>query len=197
MNVKSRLERSFYDRDTLIVARELLGKRLVRQIDGARLAGRIVETEAYTQDDAACHASRGCTPRTAVMFGPPGHAYVYFIYGMHHCFNVVTESEGTAGAVLIRALEPVEGLDQMLARRRGHSGVALTNGPARLCYALGIDRTLNGVDLVTGDRLWIEPDQTIPDAQIARGPRIGVRGDERALNCPWRFWVRDHPYVSK
>jgi len=197
LNVKSRLERSFYDRDTLIVARELLGKRLVRQIDGARLAGRIVETEAYTQDDAACHASRGCTPRTAVMFGPPGHAYVYFIYGMHHCFNVVTESEGTAGAVLIRALEPVEGLDQMLARRRGHSGVALTNGPARLCYALGIDRTLNGVDLVTGDRLWIEPDQTIPDAQIARGPRIGVRGDERALNCPWRFWVRDHPYVSK
>ncbi len=197
MNVKNRLERSFYDRDTLIVARELLGKRLVRQIDGARLAGRIVETEAYTQDDAACHASRGRTPRTAVMFGPPGHAYVYFIYGMHHCFNVVTESEGTAGAVLIRALEPLEGLDQMLARRRGHSGVALTNGPARLCYALGIDRTLNGVDLVTGDRLWIESDQTIPDAQIACGPRIGVRGDERALNCPWRFWVRDNPYVSK
>lgn len=193
----TRLPRSFYDRDTLIVARELLGKRLVRQVDGTRLAGRIVETEAYTEDDAACHASRGRTPRTAVMFGPPGHAYVYFIYGMHYCFNVVTENEGTAGAVLIRALEPLEGLEQMLSRRHGRGGVALTNGPARLCYALNIDRTLNGADLVGGDVLWIEDDQAVPDDQVACGPRIGIRGDERALTVPWRFWVRDHPYVSR
>lgn len=192
-----RLARPFYDRNTLTVARELLGKRLVRQIDGVRLAGRIIETEAYTEDDAACHASRGRTPRTEVMFGPPGHAYVYFIYGMHYCFNVVTEAEGMAAAVLIRALEPVAGVDAMLARRKGHGGTALTNGPAKLCYALGIDRTLNGIDLTVDERLWIEDAPLVGDEQIAAGPRIGVRGDERALTVPWRFWLRGNPYVSR
>lgn len=193
----NRLARAFYNRDTLAVARELLGKRLVRQVGGARLAGRIVETEAYTEDDAACHASRGRTPRTEVMFGPPGHAYVYFIYGMHYCFNVVTEAEGTAAAVLIRALEPIEGVDEMLIRRQGRGGAALTDGPARLCYALGIDRTLNGVDLVTSKVLWIEDDQAVPGVQIAHGPRIGVHGDERALSVEWRFWLRGNEYVSR
>ncbi len=192
-----RLERAFYNRDTRIVARELLGKRLVRQIDGLRLSGRIVETEVYTQNDAACHASRGRTPRTEVMFGPPGHAYIYFIYGMHHCFNVVTEPEGTAAAALIRALAPVEGRQEMLVRRQGRGGVQLSNGPAKLCYALGIDRSLNRVDLTTSKELWIEEDKEIAGEQIARGPRIGVRGDERALNVEWRFWVRGNEYVSR
>ncbi|MBN1935392.1 MAG: DNA-3-methyladenine glycosylase [Anaerolineae bacterium] len=193
----NRLPRAFYNRDTLTVARELLGKRLVRQIDDLHIVGRIVETEAYTEDDAACHASRGRTPRTAVMFGPPGHAYVYFIYGMHYCFNVVTEAEDTAGAVLIRALEPIEGLDEMLVRRKGRSGVNLTNGPAKLCYALGIDRALNGIDLAASDQLWIEDAPAVADIQIAHGPRIGVRGDQRALTVEWRFWVQGNEYVSR
>jgi DNA-3-methyladenine glycosylase len=197
-----RLQRDFYRRDTLIVARELLGQRLVRQVEtqkgAARISGRIVETEAYIgQGDTACHASRGRTPRTEVMFGPPGHAYVYFIYGMHHCFNVVTEPQGTAAAVLIRALEPVEGMEEMLIRRRGRGGVQLTNGPAKLCYALGIDKALNGADLVTGDKVWLERDVQGADLPIAQGPRIGVTGDEKAIAVEWRFWIESNPYVSK
>jgi DNA-3-methyladenine glycosylase len=193
----SRLERGFYARDTLIVARELLGKRLVRRWNGQRIAGQIVEAEAYIgQEDQACHAARGRTARNAVMFGPPGYAYVYFVYGMHHCFNVVTEREGLAAAVLIRALQPLEGLDAMLQLREGRSGVVLTNGPAKLCYALAIDRALNGTDLVAGQELWIEQDQSIPDAAVETGPRIGVRGDARALTVPWRFWIKDNRYVS-
>jgi DNA-3-methyladenine glycosylase len=131
------------------------------------------------------------------MFGPGGHAYVYFIYGMHHCFNVVTEGEDTPAAVLVRALEPVEGINLMRLRRGGREGVELTNGPAKLCYALEIDRSLNGTDLVLGDELWIERDSGIDDARIGSGPRIGVRGDETALNVPWRFWVRECRYVSR
>jgi DNA-3-methyladenine glycosylase len=192
-----RLEREFYARDTLTVARELLGQRLVRRWNGRTLAGRIVEVEAYVQDDEACHASRGRTARNAVMFGPPGTAYVYFIYGMHHCFNAVTEPEGSAAAVLVRALEPLVGLDVMRRHRKGRQGVELTNGPAKLCYALGIDRGLNGADLVSGQTIWIERDRGVEEASVARGPRIGVRGDERALTAPWRLWIRDHPYVSR
>lgn len=193
-----RLERDFYARDTLIVARELLGQRLVRRLDGRRVAGRIVETEAYIgQDDAACHASRGRTARNAVMFGPPGHAYVYFIYGMHFCFNIVTEREGFAAAVLVRALEPLEGIEAMVARRGPQRHNALTNGPARLCAALSIDLALNGADLVKGGVLWVERDTPVTDEQVAAGPRIGVRGDERALNTPWRLWIKGHPNVSK
>ncbi|MBN1583760.1 MAG: DNA-3-methyladenine glycosylase [Anaerolineae bacterium] len=198
----SRLLRPFYSRDTLTVARDLLGQRLVRQIDTQqgpiRVSGRIVELEAYVgQGDEACHASRGRTPRTEVMFGPPGHAYVYFIYGMHYCFNVVTEPEGAAAAVLIRALEPVEGIDEMRIRRRGRGGVQLTNGPAKLCYALGIDKTLNKVDLVTSDSLWLERDKRVDMSHIAAGPRIGVTGDEQAITVEWRFWIKENPYVSK
>jgi DNA-3-methyladenine glycosylase len=131
------------------------------------------------------------------MFGPPGYAYVYFIYGMHHCFNVVTEPEGSAAAVLVRAVEPLAGIEVMRENRRGRDGVELTNGPAKLCYALGIDRALNGADLVDGQALWLERGDAVADACVARGPRVGVRGDERALTAPWRFWVRGHPYVSR
>ena len=192
-----RLPRDFYSRDTVTVARALLGQRLVRDLEGQRVSGRIVEVEAYDgQRDQASHARSGPTERNASMFGPPGNAYVYFIYGMHYCFNVVTEPKGNGAAALVRALEPVEGLDEMRARRSGWDGVALTNGPAKLCYALGIDRDLDGADLVGGQALWIERDEAVPDARVARGPRIGVRGDEWALNVQWRFWIDGNAYVS-
>jgi DNA-3-methyladenine glycosylase len=193
-----RLDRAFYDRDTVTVARKLLGKRLVRLLDGRRVSGRIVEVEAYVGEmDTACHAHGGKTARNAVMFGPPGHGYVYFIYGMHYCFNVVTDREGYAAAVLVRALEPTEGIDVMRVRRPGREDVELTNGPAKLCYALGIDRALNGVDLVDGVSLWLEAETADGEPQIASGPRVGVRGDEWALAVPWRFWVAGNRYVSK
>jgi DNA-3-methyladenine glycosylase len=193
-----RLDRAFYDRDTVTVARELLGQRLVRLLDGQRVSGRIVEVEAYVGEmDSACHAHRGQTARNAVMFGPPGYAYVYFIYGMHYCFNVVTDRKGYAAAVLVRALEPLEGIEVMRARRKGRTGVELTNGPAKLCYALGIDRALNGVDLVEGGELWLEEGAPVAESEIASGPRVGVRGDEWALTVPWRFWVAGNLYVSK
>lgn len=192
-----RLQRSFYARNTLTVAREMLGQRLVRKLGAHRIAGRIVEVEAYVgEGDTACHAARGRTARNAVMFGPAGHAYVYFIYGMHHCFNVVTEHEGSAAAVLVRALEPLEGLGSMRRHRGGRDGVELTNGPAKLCSALAIDRALNGADLVTSEEAWLERDALVGESDIAEGPRIGVHGDERAQTVPWRFWVAGNPYVS-
>ena len=205
----NRLDRSFYARDTLVVARALLGQRLVRRLDGERIAGRIVEVEAYVgETDSACHARSGRTARNAVMYGPPGHGYIYLIYGMHHCFNVVTEPEGCPAAVLVRALEPLEGVEVMRAHRKGRRDLELTNGPAKLCYALSIDRGLNGADLVGGNDLWIERDGPIGAAQtatvpkverstIAAGPRVGVSGDELALSVEWRFWVEGNPYVSR
>ncbi len=201
--MEGRIPRSFYAQDTLTVARHLLGARLVRVWEGQRLSGRIVECEAYRgQDDTASHASRGQTPRNAVMFGPPGHAYVYFTYGVHWMLNVVTEPEGVAAAVLIRALEPVEGVETMweLRRRRGRPRrlVDLTSGPARLTQALGIDGSLNGADLVVDPRLWLEFDRTVPDAMVLRGPRIGIPYAAPAhREAPWRFWIRDNPFVSR
>jgi DNA-3-methyladenine glycosylase len=116
---------------------------------------------------------------------------------MHYCFNVVTEPEGHGAAALVRALEPAEGLEEMRARRGGREGVELTNGPAKLCYALDIDRGLDGTDLVEGDALWIERGEAVPEERIARGPRVGVRGDEWALNVKWRFWIEGNAYVSR
>lgn len=188
---------AFYARDTLTVARELLGQRLVRVIGGVRLSGHIVEVEAYKgADDLASHAARGKTPRNAVMFGPPGRAYVYFTYGMHYCLNVVTEPEGIPAAVLIRAIAPIEGIEMMRQNRLGQSDKELTNGPAKLCQALQIDRAFNGVPLITASGLFIERDQMPAVDRIAASPRIGVRGDERARTLPWRFFIRDSPYVS-
>jgi len=190
-NMGDRLPKVFYARETLTVARQLLGQRLVRVLEGERLSGRIVETEAYIGEaDLACHAARGLTPRTAVMFGPPGRAYVYFIYGMHHCLNVVTEQAGFAAAVLIRALQPLEGLAAMRSHRFDRSDgqrLRLTDGPGKLCQALQITRELNGVDLATSDELFIEAGSTIPDEDVLTTPRVNVRGDERALTAPWRF----------
>lgn len=195
----SRLERAFFARDTLTVARALLGQRLVRLLDGKRLAGRIVEVEAYIgEDDLASHARFGRTRRNAPMYGPPGHAYVYFIYGMHYCLNVVTEQEGFPAAVLIRALEPVEGIEVMRVHRGGVLDGQLTSGPARLCQALAVDRRFDGADLCAPDALlFIEGAVSLPDEAIVTGPRVGVRGDERARTAPWRFCVRGSPYLSR
>ncbi len=172
------------------MARELLGARLVRVWEGQRLSGIVVETEAYIgEEDKASHAAVGRTQRNAVMYGPPGYAYVYQIYGVHFCLNVVTEAEGFPAAVLIRALWPEEGIEIMRRHRGGRPDDQLTNGPAKLCQALAIDRALNGADMVAGDMLFFERGISFPDERVQRTPRIGVRGDERALTAPWRFVV--------
>ena len=194
-----RLGQDFFARDTFAVARGLLGQRLVRVLKGQRLSGRIVEVEAYVgEEDQSSHASCGPTRRNAPMYGPPGHAYIYLIYGMHYCFNVVTEREGYPAAVLIRALEPLEGIGEMRIRRGGRSDLPLTGGPARLCQALGIDRRFDGVDLCAPDALlFLEEGAPIPDDVVATGPRISVCGDEAAVTVPWRFYVRDNRHVSR
>ena len=173
-------------------AKRLLGCLLVREIEGKKLVGKIVETEAYHQRDAASHSYRGKTPRTEIMFGPPGFAYVYFTYGMHHCFNVVTGQKGEGSAVLIRALEPVEGIDEMVTRR-GRGGVELTNGPAKLCYAFGIDRKLNKHDL-RKPPLQIIAQPKMPSPKITATTRIGISKD---THRKWRFYITDNQYVSK
>lgn len=188
-----RLRRSFYARDPLVVAPELLNKVLVH---GGR-AGRIVEVEAYRgTDDPASHAYRGPTPRTEVMFGPPGHLYVYFTYGMHWCANAVTSRDGEAGAALIRALAPLRGIDEMRsARPAARRDIDLANGPAKACQALGIDGTHDGADLVTAALgLAIVDDGVAPPAEPVIGPRIGI---SVATDRPWRFSVPDDPHRSK
>jgi DNA-3-methyladenine glycosylase len=195
-----RLPRTFYAQDTLSVARHMLGQHLVRNYAGERLVGRIVEVEAYQgESDTACHAAAGRTARNATMYGPPGHAYVYFVYGLHHCLNTVTESAGYPAAVLIRALEPQGGLGIMHRLRPGAKGrdEALTDGPAKLCQALAIDRTLDGADLVEGPHLWLEAAAAPNPSQIQTSPRIGIRGDGKALAVPWRFYLADNPWVSR
>ena len=170
----SSLQRSFFARDSAAVARDLLGKKLLRQIDDALLVGIIIEVEAYYgEHDSASHASRGRTRRNSVMFGPAGLSYVYFVYGMHNMFNIVTEKEGVAGAVLIRGLVQTTGVEFMVANRNGNYR-DVTNGPARLCQALQIDRSLNLWDLTAGERLWLEDGATVFDAQIQASPRIGI-----------------------
>jgi DNA-3-methyladenine glycosylase len=190
-----RLSRAFYERPTVEVARQLLGKYLVR-IDAAGVrAGMILETEAYVgPDDKASHASRGRTPRTALMFGPAGFAYVYLIYGMHHCLNIVTERENYPAAVLIRAVEPSEGLELMQKRRLTLDVRRLTNGPGKLCQAFGIDRRLNGLD-ICGEALFIEARGTnLVDIVVTA--RVGVDYAGPWKDKPWRFYIAGHPGVS-
>lgn len=194
------LSASFYTQPTRQLARALLGCRLVRRLNGQRVAGVIVETEAYIgENDLACHARAGRTARTAVMYGRPGLTYVYFTYGLHWLLNVVSEVEDFPAAVLIRALEPVEGVALMQAARGSRPVRDLTNGPAKLCQALRIDQTLNGVDLTSAEGgLWIEADRTVPARSILRGPRIGISGTpEPWLSKPWRYWVKENAFVSK
>jgi DNA-3-methyladenine glycosylase len=181
-----RLARAFYQQSVLTVARQLLGKGLVHRTNGAVRVGRIVETEAYLgRRDLASHASKGLTPRTEVLFGPAGHAYVYFIYGMHCCFNVVGGPEGIGGAILVRAVEPLEGVVE----------AARTDGPGRLCRALGITLEHNREDLL-GKRLFIADLNSAPSLRIERGPRVGVDYSGIWAKKPYRFWIRGNAFVS-
>jgi DNA-3-methyladenine glycosylase len=182
------------------VARELLGCRLVRRIDDRRLSGVIVEAEAYVgQEDLACHGRHGRTPRTEVMFGRPGLAYVYFTYGIHWMFNVVTERDGFAAAVLIRALEPAEGIDLMQKHRKKNALKDLCSGPAKLTQALRISKRHGGVDLCArGVDVWIEAGEPPSARRVGRSPRVGVDyAPEPWRGKPWRFFVKDNPHVSK
>ena len=193
MHSAPRLPRSFFDRPTLRVARDLLGQRLVRlERSGRRLSGRISEAEAYVgPDDLGCHARAGRTARNKTMWGPPGHAYVYFTYGMHWMLNVVTETEGFPAAVLIRGILPEEGLPLIRRRRGRRPEGALADGPAKLCQALAIDRRLDGEDLcLPGARLFVEACPPIPDRLVTRGPRVGLNTvPEPWQSIPWRFRV--------
>ncbi|MCW3053621.1 MAG: hypothetical protein JWN14_2791 [Chthonomonadales bacterium] len=208
------LSRAFYDRAAVTVARDLLNTVLVRALPGGEvLAGRITETEAYTEDDPSSHSFGGQRTRNTPMFGPPGHAYVYYIYGAHYCLNAVTGAEGVGEAVLIRALEPLAGVELMWARRglketatlpRTELAVeqarirrlqALCGGPGRLCQAFGLDAAFNGLDLTRGTSLWIAPPRAPVDPEaILTTPRIGI---SRAQDYLWRFTLRGDPFTSR
>jgi len=207
-----RLRRAFFARPTLEVALDLIGRRLVRVRRGRRLSGRIVEVEAYVgETDTACHGRSGSTPRNRVLFGAPGLAYVYFTYGMHHLLNLVTETEGFPSAVLLRAVEPEEGVERMTrlreenAGRNGRLAAAarrpanwLAGGPARLCRALDVDLRLNGRDVVEGERLFLEEGEPPDLRRIARTPRIGIEyAKARDRLAPWRYALRDSPCLSR
>jgi DNA-3-methyladenine glycosylase len=196
-----KLPREFYTRaNVLAVARQLLGKLLVVPAqDGTRVSGLIVETEGYRgPEDRASHAYGGRrTNRTETMYQIGGTTYVYFVYGMYHQFNVVTNLREIPHAVLVRALEPVEGIRWMRQRRPGQSDHSLTNGPGKLCLALGIDRALDRADLL-GDRVWIEEGEgRISSFAIASGPRVGIDYAEEWAEKPWRFWLKSNPFVSR
>jgi DNA-3-methyladenine glycosylase len=194
------LTRSFYSRPTCVVARELLGCRLVRVLDGVRLSGLIVEAEAYIgEEDLACHAKAGRTSRTEVMYGFAGVAYVYFTYGMHWMLNVVTEQESFPAAVLLRAIEPIEGIEEMRRLRGRKEDNLLCSGPARLTQALAVARRENGLDLCQpGSGIWIELGERLSEKQLAISARIGLgQTPEPWLSKPWRYFVRDSPFVSR
>lgn len=188
--MNSRLDRDFFNRDTRIVSRQLLGAHLVRLDDGQRVGGTIIETEAYRgEEDQACHARAGRTPRTSVMYGPPGYAYVYFTYGMHWMLNIVTEAEGFPAAVLIRGIQPTEGVDLIAQRREGRPPGEWTNGPAKLCQALGIDNAFNQIDLCSPEAtLFVEEGNPFPEARVTTTPRVGLnKVPEPWKSIPWRF----------
>lgn len=196
----TKLPREFYLRpDVLTVSRDLLGKLLVvPAANGGRVSGKIVEVEAYRgPEDRASHAYGGRrTRRTETMYRIGGVAYVYFVYGMYYQFNVVSGVPGVPHAILVRALEPVEGIELMKTRRHSHPDHNLTNGPGKLCIAMGIDRQLDGADLL-GDRVWLEEFETVSPRRVARGPRIGIDYAQEWIDKPWRFWIRDNTFVSR
>ncbi|HLF90035.1 MAG TPA: DNA-3-methyladenine glycosylase [Anaerolineales bacterium] len=188
-----RLSQAFFNRPTVQVARDLLGAQLVHIENGTRLAGTIIETEAYVGEaDLGCHAKAGRTPRTAVMYGPPGRAYVYFTYGMHWLFNCITEEEGFPAAVLIRAMDPTDGVEIMARRRGSRPRREWTNGPAKLTQALGIGSAQNALDLCAPDSsLFLEPGEPIPDERVTTTPRVGLYTvPEPWKSIPWRFLAR-------
>ena len=201
-----RLPHSFFARETLSVARELLGTRLVHLEAGRRLSGLIVETEAYCGEaDQGCHARAGRTPRTEVMYGPPGHAYVYFTYGMHWLFNTVTQAEGQPEAVLVRALLPMEGIEVIKARRGRQPRRLWADGPAKLTQALSIGEQHNRLDLTDpASEIWLEAGVSIPERFVTTGPRVGLNSvSEPWKSKPWRFaaqlppgWLEDQGIFS-
>jgi len=196
MSEAARLPRTFYSRNTLTVARELLGTRLVHLENGGRLSGIIVETEAYCGElDLGCHAKAGRTPRTEVMYGPPGYAYVYFTYGIHWLFNTVTRPEEEPEAVLVRAIIPLEGLAVVKKRRGRQPRRVWADGPAKLTQALGIGERHNQLDLTDpNSEVWIEPGMIIPDHFVTTGPRIGLNSvPELWKSKPWRFLAQLPP----
>ncbi len=173
----------------------MLGGYLVREHNGITLVGRIVETEAYLQNDPACHASRGMTERTRVMFGQPGLGYIYFTYGMHHCFNIVTNDEGIGEAVLIRALEPIKGTEAMYAiREKAKRDTDLLSGPGKLCQAFSLTRSENGVDLIESDLIFLEQGKLTKSEAVDVTSRVGITV---AVDKPWRFFIKGNPFVSK
>jgi DNA-3-methyladenine glycosylase len=199
-----KLPRSFYLRPTVTVAEDLLGKFIVRKIRGNILVGKIVETEAYCENDPASHSFRGKTKRNEVMFWEGGHLYVYFTYGMHFCSNVVTREEGIGEAVLIRAVEPIAGIETMIKNRskrksaltvKWRNGVleGLTNGPARVCEAFGFGRKENGIDLL-GDEIFIAQAKRISEIQIGTSSRIGI---QNGVEKQWRFFVKNNSFLSR
>ena len=196
----SKLPRDFYTRPNVLhVARDLLGKLLVvPNRNGKRVSGRIVEVEAYRgpQDRAAHSYGERRTRRTEPMYGVGGTAYVFFVYGMYYQFNVVTNVVDAPHAVLIRAVEPVEGIELMRKRRSSQTGHNLTNGPGKLCIALNIDRRLDGEDLL-GNKVWLEEGVKVPRSRIMSGPRIGIDYAAEWKDKPWRFWIKDNPFVSR
>lgn len=187
------LSRDFYERPTLDVARDLLGKIFVRRLNSTQLTGRIVEVEAYIgEDDPACHARFGPTDRNRVMYGRGGVTYVYFIYGMYSMLNIVTEPEGSAAAVLIRGIEPIEGLETMMQLRGCDTVKTLTNGPGKICMSFSLDTSHSGIDITNGDMFVTECDSEQPE--IATSSRIGIKdGTDRK----WRFYIKGNRFVSR
>ncbi|OQX91526.1 MAG: 3-methyladenine DNA glycosylase [candidate division Zixibacteria bacterium 4484_95] len=189
-----KLKRSFFNRPTIDVAVDLLGKIFIYMDGSKKIGGRLVEVEAYIgKDDPACHACHGKTPRNEIMFGKPGYLYVYFTYGNHHMLNIVTEKEGFPAAVLLRGLEPLYGIKQMMKNRGVDKLTDATNGPGKIAKAQGITVKQKGLD-VTGDKIYVVDDMTQP-GEIWCSPRIGI-GD-RGADKMWRFFIKDNPYVSK
>ena len=189
------LSSHFFQQQTIDIAPKLLGMLLTTRIRGVTTGGRIVEVEAYHQDgDRASHSWSGVRPRNRAMFLPGGHCYVYLIYGMHYCVNVVTETAGIGAAVLIRAIEPLVGIETMRRRRACPSPRELTNGPAKVCQALGISRSCDGADLLSSPRIRLEPYQSVPKRGIVQTTRIGI---SKSTELPWRYYVRNNIWVSR
>lgn len=184
------INKKFYSRNTLETARSLLGMILCRRLEnGEVIKGKIVETEAYTQDEPSCHAYKGITKRSETMFRAPGIAYVYFTYGMYHCLNIITEKEGFGAGVLIRAIEPLSDINQLSPK------ILNTNGPAKLCRTLNITRKLNSINVCSKKSpIWLEYGNEIKDSDIIQTTRIGIK---QAADLPWRFYIKDNKFVSK
>jgi len=195
MKLAAPLPRSFYERNTVVVARKLLGKLLVKRSDDGVIIGKIVEDEAYGgRDDPASHAYKGETPRNKVMFGKPGLSYIYFVYGNHYCINATTEREGVPGAILIRAVEIVDGLQLARKNRPAKSLVELANGPGKLTKALGITKVHNGLDFTTSTGLFICKPERDESFEVIASKRIGIKaGSEK----PWRFYMEGNKFVSR